>query len=33
VATYRIEDNFEDVLWEGIVAINENGCTAIQLTN
>jgi len=33
VATYRIEDNFDDVLWEGIVAINKNGCTAIELQN
>jgi hypothetical protein len=32
VATYRIEDNFGDVLWDGVVAINQNGCTAIALT-
>jgi hypothetical protein len=30
-ATYRIEDNFGDVLWEGIVAFNEGSCTAVQL--
>lgn len=31
-ATYRVEDNFGDVLWEGVVAFNEGGCSAIALT-
>lgn len=31
-ATYRVEDNFGDILWEGIVAFNEGSCSAIELT-
>ena len=31
-ATYRVEDNFGDVLWQGVVAFNQGGCSAIGLT-
>ena len=31
VATYQVIDNFDDVLWEGLVAFNLGSCTAIEL--
>ena len=31
VATYQVVDNFGDVLWDGVVAFNVGGCTAIKL--
>ncbi len=31
VATYQVIDNFDDILWDGVVAFNNNGCTAVEL--
>lgn len=31
VVSYQVIDNFDDVLWDGIVAFNLGGCTAIEL--
>ena len=31
VASYQVIDNFDDVLWDGVVAFNLGGCTAIEL--
>ena len=31
VATYQIIDNFDDILWDGVVAFNKNSCTAVEL--
>lgn len=31
VSTYQIIDNFDDILWDGVVAFNKNSCTAVEL--
>ena len=31
VSTYQVIDNFNDILWDGLVAFNVNGCTAVEL--